>query len=97
EGLPNVLLEAMALNVPCVATRINGVPRLIQDDSNGLLVAAGDQTEMTAALGKVVRSDDLRDRLVVAGRRTVETRYSFAERMRRLAAAYDQLLDTGHA
>ena len=41
EGLPNVLLEAMALEVPVVATRIAGIPRLIRDEENGLLVEAG--------------------------------------------------------
>ena len=41
EGLPNVLLEAMALGVPVVATRVNGVPRLVQDGRNGLLVDGG--------------------------------------------------------
>jgi glycosyltransferase involved in cell wall biosynthesis len=43
EGLPNVLLEAMALEVPCVATRINGIPRLLHDGRNGLLVPPSDQ------------------------------------------------------
>ncbi|MBY0458364.1 MAG: glycosyltransferase, partial [Gemmataceae bacterium] len=38
EGLPNVVLEAMALSVPVVSTRVNGVPRLVQDGRNGFLV-----------------------------------------------------------
>jgi glycosyltransferase involved in cell wall biosynthesis len=95
EGLPNVLLEAMALKVPCVATRINGVPRVIQHGANGLLVTPADRGELTTALRRLVRSPSLREELIAAGRRTVETRYSFAERMRRLASAYDQLIDHG--
>jgi glycosyltransferase involved in cell wall biosynthesis len=92
EGLPNVLLEAMALEVPVVATRVNGVPRLVQDTRNGLLVEPGDLAGLTTALGRMARSDELREEFRVAGRHTVETRYSFATRMTRLARLYDEML-----
>lgn len=92
EGLPNVLLEAMALEVPAVATRVNGVPRVIQDGRNGSLVDPGDQAALTAALLRLARDADLRDAFRRAGRETVETRYSFATRMGRLRQLYDDLL-----
>jgi len=50
EGLPNVMLEAMALEVPTVATRVAGVPALIQDGENGLLVRPGEEAELTEAI-----------------------------------------------
>lgn len=92
EGLPNVLLEAMALEVPVVSTRVNGVPRLVQDGRNGFLVNAGDLDGLTTALGGLLRNDGLRELFRAAGRRTVETRYSFATRMQRLKRLYDELL-----
>jgi glycosyltransferase involved in cell wall biosynthesis len=92
EGLPNVLLEAMALEVPVVSTRVNGVPRLVQDGRNGLLVNAGDADALGAALSRLLNNDTLREQFRAAGRRTVETRYSFATRMKRLARLYDELL-----
>ena len=92
EGLPNVLLEAMALDVPVVSTRVNGVPRLIQDGRNGFLVNAGDINGLTAALSNLLASANLRDTFRAEGRRTVETRYSFATRMNRLKLLYDELL-----
>jgi glycosyltransferase involved in cell wall biosynthesis len=92
EGLPNVLLEAMALEVPIVSTRVNGVPRLVQDGRNGFLVNAGDVEGLTTALAGLVKNDCLRDLFRTAGRRTVETRYSFATRMQRLKRLYDELL-----
>jgi glycosyltransferase involved in cell wall biosynthesis len=92
EGLPNVLLEAMALEVPVVATRIAGVPRLVQGGDNGLLVAPGSVEELTQALATLAADAGLRARLAAAGRRTVETRYSFAGRMRKIRALYDRLL-----
>ena len=92
EGLPNVLLEAMALEVPVVSTRVNGVPRLIQDGRNGFLVNAGDRDGLTTALAGLLTNAALREVFRTAGRRTVETRYSFATRMHRLARLYNELL-----
>lgn len=93
EGLPNVLLEAMALQVPCVATRINGIPRLIQDGRNGLLVPPGDSAALTNAMQAVLTNADLRQVFRLASRKTVESRYSFPVRMQKMAAIYDELLD----
>jgi glycosyltransferase involved in cell wall biosynthesis len=92
EGLPNVLLEAMALEVPVVSTRVNGVPRLIQDGRNGFLVRADHLDGLTTALAGLLTNAALRKVFRTAGRRTVETRYSFATRMQRLKRLYDELL-----
>lgn len=92
EGLPNVLLEAMALEVPCVATRIAGIPKLITDGHDGSLVPAGDQAALTDALRTLLTDGGLRERFRAAGRQTIETRYSFANRMAKLRDLYDELL-----
>jgi len=92
EGLPNVLLEAMAMEVPVVATRINGVPRLIEDGKNGLLVEAGSIDAMANGLQALAQSPELRQRFSATGRRTVEDRFSFAARMDRLSRLYDSML-----
>ena len=92
EGLPNVLLEAMALKVPCVATAIAGIPKLIEHATNGLLIEPGRVPPLTAALSTLLRNSDLRVELAEAGRRTIETRYSFGMRMERMAALYDAIV-----
>jgi glycosyltransferase involved in cell wall biosynthesis len=92
EGLPNVLLEAMALEVPVVATRVAGVPRLVRSEENGLLVEPGSIDDLSAVLSRLLASDSLRGALGRAGRRTVETRYSFAARMQKIQSLYDNLL-----
>ena len=92
EGLPNVLLEAMAMKTPVVATRIAGVPRLIQSGENGLLVDPGSIEDLTEAMARLLGDDDLRRRLCAAGRRTVEASYSFTARMRKIRALYDMIL-----
>ena len=54
EGVPVVLMEAMATGVPCVAPRINGIPELIRDGVDGLLFTASDVEELVAAVGKLM-------------------------------------------
>jgi glycosyltransferase involved in cell wall biosynthesis len=92
EGLPNVVLEAMAMSVPVVATAVNGVPRLVQDGANGLLIPAGDAEVLATAIQRVVTNEALQASLVAAGRQTVEGKYSFQTRMQKLKAIYDDLL-----
>jgi glycosyltransferase involved in cell wall biosynthesis len=92
EGLPNVLLEAMALEVPVVATKVAGVPTLIDNDKNGILVEAESVGALAEAIGQLVRDTALRSRFAAAGRETIVNRYSFAVRMAKVAAVYDQVL-----
>jgi glycosyltransferase involved in cell wall biosynthesis len=92
EGLPNVVLEALAMEVPVVATRIAGVPRLIQHEENGLLVEPAARESLQQALARLARDADLRARLGQAGRQTVESSWSFEVRMRKIAALYDGML-----
>ena len=92
EGLPNVVLEAMAGGAAVVATDIAGLPRVVADGGNGLLVPPGDAAALADALARLATDAPFRGRLAAAGRRTVEERYSFAARMDRVAAVYDELL-----
>jgi glycosyltransferase involved in cell wall biosynthesis len=92
EGLPNVLLEAMALEVPVVATRIAGILRLITDGENGLLIEPGSVEALAGALGRLLLDVGLRRKIAVSGRATIETRYSFARRMGAIRDLYAELL-----
>lgn len=101
EGLPNVVLEAMALEAPVVATRVAGVPRLIENEQNGLLVDLNDRRALTDTIVRALRDEELRRRMAIAGRTTIEKKFSFAVRMEKVAAVYDELLsssgrDTSH-
>lgn len=92
EGLPNVLLEAMALEVPVVATRIAGVPKLIEDGINGLLVPPGDVAALAGALRSLLQDQQRREAFLRAGRDTIHTRFSFAARMEKVRSVYEALL-----
>jgi len=68
EGLPMSVLEAMAAGLPVVASNVGGIPDLIKDDVNGLLVAPRDVPGLVAALERVLRDSALQARLGNAGR-----------------------------
>ncbi len=93
EGLPNVLLEAMALEVPVVATRIAGVPRLIETGINGLLAEPGSIDDLRRALEALLTDPALRARLGQGGRKTIVDRHDFPTRIKTLGRMYDELLE----
>jgi glycosyltransferase involved in cell wall biosynthesis len=92
EASPNVVLEAMALQTPVIATRVAGVPEMLQDGTTGLLIDPDDIEGLAAAIQRIATDPELRTRLVTEARSVVATRYSFAERMRKECAVYDDLL-----
>jgi glycosyltransferase involved in cell wall biosynthesis len=69
EGIPKVLLKAMAYGLPIVATRAGGIPDIVADGEQGLLVPAGDPVRLAQALRRVLTDPRLRQQLGNAGRR----------------------------
>jgi colanic acid/amylovoran biosynthesis glycosyltransferase len=76
EGLPVVLMEAMAAGVPVVATRIAGIPELVDDGQNGFLVAPSDPSGAATAIRRLLEDAELRNRFAIAGRAKVEREFS---------------------
>jgi glycosyltransferase involved in cell wall biosynthesis/peptidoglycan/xylan/chitin deacetylase (PgdA/CDA1 family) len=66
EGLPVAVMEALAMGVPIVATAVGGIPELVRDGQEGLLVPSGDAAALAAAIARVVDDDELRARLGAA-------------------------------
>ena len=85
EGVPVVLMEAMAMQIPCVATRIAGIPELIAHEVDGLLVEPSDASQLTAALAQLMDDPYLRDRIAKAGRRKILERYDLSKNTTLLA------------
>jgi glycosyltransferase involved in cell wall biosynthesis len=72
EGIPVVLMEAMASGVPVVASDLSGIPELVEDDVTGLLAPPGDAGAIATALARLHADEELRCRLGAAGRERVE-------------------------
>jgi glycosyltransferase involved in cell wall biosynthesis len=89
EGTPNVILEAMALETPVVATDVGGTSELCHPGIHGLIVAPGDVEVLTRAIGLTFSHVEARDVRVRAARRRVEQELSFERRLRRLEDIYD--------
>ena len=94
EGTPNTVLEALCLKLPVIASAVGGVPDLIVDGRNGLLVSAADVDQMTAAMKKMWLSPDLRSQLV-AGAEDLLQEYSPAYQRQRLIEVYDEVFRNG--
>lgn len=88
EGLPNVVLEAMATARPVVATNCNGIPKLIKHNANGLIVPIDSESALHDAILNCVRSEELRSRLAFAGRDTIEQSFCFDRRMKKVVDVY---------
>ena len=88
EGLPMSLLEAMAMGCPVVATSVGGIPDIVEDGVNGLLVEPGDAAALSAAVERILDDDALAERLgaaaVESAARWVATPAEYADRMRAL-------------
>lgn len=92
EGLPMSLLEAMAQGCACVVTAVGGIPDVVVDGRNGLLVEAGSVTQLTEALSRVLQDVGLRTSLGVAARKTCERDHDIEIVVARLDALYRDLL-----
>ncbi len=89
DGIPNVLIEAMAMALPCVSTRFSGVPELVVDGETGLLVEAGDAAGAARALAALLHDPARRQRLGAAGRRRVAEGFTIEVAVDRLAAVFE--------
>jgi glycosyltransferase involved in cell wall biosynthesis len=87
DGLPTVILEAMALGTPCVGTPVTGIPEALLDGQTGLLVPERDPGALALALSRMLGDPSLRVRLARAARECIETRFN----SRRNAASLREL------
>jgi glycosyltransferase involved in cell wall biosynthesis len=76
DGIPNVLTEALAMEIPVVATRVSGIPELVVDGETGLLVAPDDAAALAAALARLLQDQVMARRLARAGRDLVVNRFN---------------------
>ena len=95
EGTPTVVVEAMALEIPIVATDAGGTAQLIQHLQHGRIVPCQNVPALIAATRETLESPTLAREMAMAARQRVETKLSFSERTRQLEAIYQELFKFG--
>lgn len=92
EGVPVVLMEAMALGIPCVAPRITGIPELIRDGIDGILVTPANVVELAAAVARMMDNPDLRRQMSASSREQITEKYDLLKNVAHLSAIFKRYL-----
>jgi glycosyltransferase involved in cell wall biosynthesis len=95
EGIPVVLMEAMSCGLPVVASRLSGIPELVEDGVSGLLVTPGDSDAIAAALRRLVDDPALRRRIGEAARARVVRDFDLATNARAILERIDRSAPVG--
>lgn len=93
EGLGIVFIEALACGVPTIGSNVGGIPDIIQDGHNGVLVAPGDVPALARALTRVLGDEALCHRFGQEGQNTVRARFRWESVYQQVTALYTELLD----
>jgi len=97
EGLPNSILEAMAVGLPVVTTDVAGTSELVLDGQTGYVVPQGDVDHLARAMVTLVADQQLRQRMGQVGRERIEREFSFTQRLQRIEELYTRILGLPHA
>ncbi|MBF0108338.1 MAG: glycosyltransferase [Magnetococcales bacterium] len=88
EGIPNALLEAMAWGIPSIATRHSGIPEVIEDGVNGLLIDESEPQSLARAIQRLTTEPDLAARISRGGHETIRERFTIQKCVASLEESY---------
>lgn len=91
EGMPLTLIEAMLARLPVIATRVGGVPELVEENVTGILVPPKDPITLRHALSRLLGNGELRDRLGAMGQRRALERFTVERMITQVKALYHAL------
>jgi glycosyltransferase involved in cell wall biosynthesis len=92
DGIPNSLMEGMAMALPAVSTTLSGIPELIEHNQNGLLIPPNDAPALAGALARLISDRALRQRLGEAGRAKIVAEYDIEKNSRQLLDIFQRRL-----
>jgi glycosyltransferase involved in cell wall biosynthesis len=95
DGIPVVLMEAMAMKLPTVSTRVSGIPELIHHEQNGLLTQPDDPVALADVLQGLAADPELCGRLAQAGRETVVAEFNIHRSAEQMAALFQKTFSRG--
>ena len=88
DGIPNVLMESMAMGLPVIATDISGIPELVENERSGLLVSPGQPVKLAENIQRLLTDGELRNRVIAAGKQCVVQEFDNRQLIRELAEVY---------
>ena len=93
DGLPQMLMEAMACGVPVISTRLVGITDLIDDGETGLLAEPNDADDLAVKIQRLINDKSLRDRFAISGREKVESQFDLSNCLEPLLGKFRQNLE----
>jgi teichuronic acid biosynthesis glycosyltransferase TuaC len=92
EGLPNAVLEAMACNLPVISTDVGGVPEIIDDGKNGILIRARDEDALSRAIEFLINNEETSKRMGILGREKIEYEFSWERSAQKMIDTYNEVV-----
>jgi len=92
EGLPMVLLEAMACGLPIVGTRVGGIPELVEEGENGILIHPGDREALLNSLARLLNDPILREHMALKNVQKIKEKYDIPIYIQKLKNLYRDIL-----
>jgi len=92
EGFGRVLLEAMDVGIPVIGAKVGGIPDIIDNETNGLLVTYGDVLALKEAILRVLNDEVLRNRIINAGFYTIQSKFNKEHYSDKLKVVYEAIL-----
>ena len=92
EGMPNVILEALAMKVPVIATDVGGTSEAVINDETGILIQPGKPEKLSQKILEFINNKDIFKKMTEKGRKLVECKFNIEERTKKLSLIYDRLI-----
>jgi len=92
EGLPVSIAEALAMSKPVIGSNLGGIPEVIEDEINGLLVTPGNPYELATAIDRLAIDSSMRTRMGMNGRKIYEEKFTAQKMIEHIESLYDELL-----
>lgn len=95
DALPTVLIEAMAARKAIVATNVGGVPEIVENEKNGLLVEPADPLQLAEGCLRLIRQNDVREAMAEAGLQIARSKFDIENQVRTISNLYEELIQHG--